>query len=470
MTHPLEGIRVLDMSRVLAGPFAGRMLADLGADVVKVEPPDGDVTRNWGARIHGQAGYFNQQNVGKRGICVNLDAAGGADLIKQLVARADVLIENFRPDVMGRLGLGYDVLKQINPRLVMLSISGFGHNGPESRRAAYAPIVHAESGLIARQKKVTGAPAADIAVSIADTNAALHGLVGLLSALLILAVSWMATLSRKNAALEILVREKVRAQEDLQQAHDLLEERVRERTAQLKVEMTARREAEVHFKATLAERTRLAQELHDTLEQCLTGIGLQLDTAAKLFGKQPEGASHHLEVARDLMTQSQIELRRSIWDLRSRELEQFDLPKALQASARESFACTNIEVELETTGTIRHLSEVVEENLLRIGREAFTNVIRHAGASRVKIGLEFGAQAVTMRITDNGRGFSPANCPGASGGHFGLLGMSERTKRLEGQLRVVSAPGEGTRLEVEVPLRLANNATAATAAAGPELI
>ena len=79
MTHPLEGIRVLDMSRVLAGPFAGRMLADLGADVVKVEPPEGDVTRNWGARINGQAGYFNQQNVGKRGICVNLDVDGGTD-------------------------------------------------------------------------------------------------------------------------------------------------------------------------------------------------------------------------------------------------------------------------------------------------------------------------------------------------------------------------------------------------------
>ena len=184
MTHPLEGIRVLDMSRVLAGPFAGRMLADLGADVVKVEPPEGDVTRNWGARVNGQAGYFNQQNVGKRGICVNLDVDGGAALIKQLVAEADVLIENFRPDVMPRLGLGYDVLKAINPRLVMLSISGFGHNGPESRRAAYAPIVHAESGLIARQKKITGAHATDIGVSIADTNAALHGLVGLLSALL----------------------------------------------------------------------------------------------------------------------------------------------------------------------------------------------------------------------------------------------------------------------------------------------
>ncbi|MCX7064295.1 MAG: CaiB/BaiF CoA-transferase family protein [Proteobacteria bacterium] len=184
MSYPLAGIRVLDMSRVLAGPFAGRMLADLGADVVKVEPPEGDVTRNWGARINGQAGYFNQQNVGKRGICVDLDVAGAADLIKQLVTRADVLIENFRPDVMGRLGLGYAILQEINPRLVMLSISGFGHDGPESRRAAYAPIIHAESGLIARQQKVTGSFAADIAVSIADTNAALHGLVGLLSALL----------------------------------------------------------------------------------------------------------------------------------------------------------------------------------------------------------------------------------------------------------------------------------------------
>src|SRR5262245_47770057 len=79
--YPLAGIRVIDMSRVLAGPFAGRMLCDLGADVVKVEPPEGDVTRNWGAQIHGQAGYFNQQNVGKRGMCVDLGVAGGAALI-----------------------------------------------------------------------------------------------------------------------------------------------------------------------------------------------------------------------------------------------------------------------------------------------------------------------------------------------------------------------------------------------------
>jgi CoA:oxalate CoA-transferase len=183
MNAPLAGLRVLDLSRVLAGPFAGRMLADLGADVVKIEPPEGDVTRLWGARVNGIAGYFNQQNAGKRGMCVDLSKAEGVDLVAALAARADILLENFRPDVMGRLGLGYPVLKERNPGLIMLSISGFGSNGPESRRAAYAPIVHAESGIIARQARIAGARPVDMALSIADTNAALHGLVAVLAAL-----------------------------------------------------------------------------------------------------------------------------------------------------------------------------------------------------------------------------------------------------------------------------------------------
>ena len=141
--------------------------------------------------------------------------------------------------------------------------------------------------------------------------------------------------SKSNAALQVVIRDKVKAQEELQQAHDLLETRVEQRTAQLKHEMTARQEAEVHFKATLAERTRLAQELHDTLEQSLTGIGLQLDTADKLVEKDPDGGNRHLGLARHLMTQSQMELRRSIWDLRSRELEQFDFPEAMRLSAQQ---------------------------------------------------------------------------------------------------------------------------------------
>lgn len=183
MTSPLDGVRVLDLSRVLAGPFAGRMLADLGADVVKVEPPAGDITRLWGAERHGIAGYFQQQNAGKRGMCIDLGVPEGVALVRALAARADILIENFRPDVMGRLGLGYDVLAADNAGLIMLSISGFGANGPESRRAAYAPIIHAETGIMARQARIANGHPVDMALSIADTNAGLHGLVAVLAAL-----------------------------------------------------------------------------------------------------------------------------------------------------------------------------------------------------------------------------------------------------------------------------------------------
>ena len=182
--YPLEGLKVLDLSRVLAGPFAGRMLADLGADVVKVEPPDGDVTRLWGRVIGNVPGYYHQQNVGKRNICIDLRSEGGRDLLLQLTGHTDILIENYRPDVMGRLGLGYEDLKRVNPRLIMLSISGFGHNGPESHRPAYAPIVHAEAGLMHRQARRGDIPFRDLPLSVADTNASLHGLVGLLAAVI----------------------------------------------------------------------------------------------------------------------------------------------------------------------------------------------------------------------------------------------------------------------------------------------
>ena len=181
---PLSGLKVLDFSRVLAGPFAGRMLCDLGADVVKVEPPDGDITRLWGAKIGGIPGYYSQQNAGKKNICIDLQASGARDLVFALVEQTDILIENYRPDVMPRLGLSYDVLKEINPRLIMLSISGFGHDGPESHRPAYAPIVHAEAGLMVRQSRRGDIPYTDLPLSVADTNASLHGLVGLLSAVI----------------------------------------------------------------------------------------------------------------------------------------------------------------------------------------------------------------------------------------------------------------------------------------------
>ena len=183
MSYPLTGVKVLDLSRVLAGPFAGRMLSDLGADVVKLEPPEGDVTRHWGVKRSGISGYYHQQNAGKRNLAVDLRHPEGLMITKSLVEQADVLIENFRPDVMQRLGLDYDTLAEINPRLIMLSISGFGANNADSRRAAYAPIIHAETGLIARQAELTGAFPTELPLSVADTNASMHGLVGLLAAL-----------------------------------------------------------------------------------------------------------------------------------------------------------------------------------------------------------------------------------------------------------------------------------------------
>ncbi|MDB6017161.1 MAG: integral rane sensor signal transduction histidine kinase [Pedosphaera sp.] len=282
-------------------------------------------------------------------------------------------------------------------------------------------------------------------------NRLLTGLTALLSILLV-ALIWSAMILRKNSALRASISEKVNAQQELQKAHDLLEWRVQERTKQLKFEMTARKESEVQFKATLIERTRLAQELHDTLEQSLTGIGLQLDTAGRLSGKEPERAVHHVELARSMMTQSQIELRRSIWDLRSRELEEFDLCSALLASGQQMLDGTDIQIRVTTEGMVRPLSEVMEENLLRIGQEALTNVIKHSSATLVTFELKFNAQSVILKITDNGRGFNPENSVGASEGHFGLVGIHERTKRLDGRLTITSAPGAGTVLAVEIPI------------------
>lgn len=183
---PLAGLKVLDFTRVLAGPFAGRMLCDLGAEVVKVEPPEGDVTRLWGRQVAGIGGFYHQQNAGKRSICLDLQAPGARDLTLDLVRRADIVLENFRPDVMPRLGLGYETLRAANPRLIMLSISGFGQGGPQSRRPAYAPVIHAEVGLLERNTRLSpGREMQDLPWSAADTNAALHGLVAVLAAVIL---------------------------------------------------------------------------------------------------------------------------------------------------------------------------------------------------------------------------------------------------------------------------------------------
>ena len=191
----------------------------------------------------------------------------------------------------------------------------------------------------------------------------------ILCAALFVIISWSLLLSRKNAALNVAILEREKAQRGLQQAHDELEKRVKERTEKLKFQISARKESEVQFKAVLTERTRLAQELHDTVEQTLAGISLQLDTASKLHYRNPENSLHHLDLARNMMAKSQVEVRRSVWDLRSRALERFDLSSALAEGARQITCGTDIKVRLETQGEPQTLPEVVEENLFASDRK-----------------------------------------------------------------------------------------------------
>lgn len=179
--RPLDGVRVLDLTRVFAGPIAGRTLSDLGADVVKVEPPDGDVTRLWGHKTAGLSTYFTQQNCGKRNVCVDLNHPDGPELVARLADEADIVLENFRPGVMKRFGLDWEALSARKPSLIMLSISGFGQEGPESQRAAYASIVHAEAGILPAPIGDEMPP--DLELSAADVLSGMHGVIGVLAAL-----------------------------------------------------------------------------------------------------------------------------------------------------------------------------------------------------------------------------------------------------------------------------------------------
>ena len=184
MESPLAGLRVLDLSRVVSGPYATRMMADLGAEVVKVETgADGDQSRYTGALIDGDSGMYTQFNVGKSNISIDLTVPGAADLVLNLVERADVVVENFRPGVLTKLGIGAEAMLARNPAVVLLSVSGFGHSGPWTSRRAYASSAHAEAGLMARQAELDNTEPRDLALAAADYFAALHGLVAVLSAI-----------------------------------------------------------------------------------------------------------------------------------------------------------------------------------------------------------------------------------------------------------------------------------------------
>ena len=175
----LDGIRVLDFTQYLAGPAATRLLAELGADVIKVEqPPYGDPLRAQSPRKNRRSGSFIQQNRGKRSIGIDLSSQEGLDLVKQLVPHVDIVIENFTPGVMARKGLAYDDLRELNPKLIMASVSGFGQSGPLSDRSSFDFIAQAYAGIM----HVTGdpdGPPTFVGAGLGDTNAGVHAFAGL---------------------------------------------------------------------------------------------------------------------------------------------------------------------------------------------------------------------------------------------------------------------------------------------------
>jgi CoA:oxalate CoA-transferase len=180
---PLNKVKILDLTRVLAGPYCTMILGDLGADIIKVEIPDkGDDSRSYGPYVNGESAYFMSLNRNKRSITLNLKHERGKEILKLLVKEVDVIIENYRPGTMEKLGLGYDRLREINPRLIYAATSGFGHTGPYSTRPAYDGVVQAMGGIMSITGPEGGKPTR-VGTSIGDISAGMYTAIGILAAL-----------------------------------------------------------------------------------------------------------------------------------------------------------------------------------------------------------------------------------------------------------------------------------------------
>lgn len=180
---PLDGVRVIDLTRVVTGPFASRTLADLGADVIKIEPPGGDATRRVRPDAGGIGPYFSQLNVGKRSVVIDITTEAGCNIVRRLTQNADVLVENFRPGVLSRYGLGPDELMAETPSLIYCSISGYGQTGVWRNRRAYAPLVHAEAGTLEFAARKRGVEPMSEVQSHGDVYPALAASMSVLAAL-----------------------------------------------------------------------------------------------------------------------------------------------------------------------------------------------------------------------------------------------------------------------------------------------
>jgi CoA:oxalate CoA-transferase len=183
MEKPLSDLLVLDLTRALAGPICGRLLSDLGARVIKIEPPDGDLTRLLVPRVDGMSPYFTQYNAGKECISIDLHSDAGREIFLQLVPRADIVLENYRPGVMTRLGIDFETLREVNPQIIMGSVSGWGHDNSRSAQGAFASAIHAEAGLTEMVARRRGDVPQNDPVSHSDTCTGLHALGAVLAAI-----------------------------------------------------------------------------------------------------------------------------------------------------------------------------------------------------------------------------------------------------------------------------------------------
>jgi ligand-binding sensor domain-containing protein/signal transduction histidine kinase len=207
---------------------------------------------------------------------------------------------------------------------------------------------------------------------------------------------------------------------------------------------------EAQWGAVLAERGRLAREIHDTLAQGFVGVSVQLELVARLLAGSRDAALQHLDQARALVRASLDEARTSIWNLRSEAAAAEDLPSRLRQSCTRMSSGSACKVYLQVKGTYRPVARKIEEELLRIGQEAVANAVRHSAATRIDVQLIYEGKQVSLRVEDDGRGFQPG--AGAPEGHYGIRGMHERAGEIDAALLLESTPGGGTRVSVEAPL------------------
>ena len=208
------------------------------------------------------------------------------------------------------------------------------------------------------------------------------------------------------------------------------------------------------------ERSRLAVELHDSISQTLTGIGLEVNTVGRLLDAKAVDARRHLEVAAGSLRSCRAELKNCLWDLRNDTLDQHDLSEAIRQTVAPHIGTASLTIRFNVSH--RHFSDTTLHPVLCIIRELATNAVRHGGASSIKIAGALDKDILKFSVTDNGKGFDPSTCPGIRQGHFGLQGIRERIRFLDGELQLVSSPGHGCQAIVLIRLKQSDNPTSAS--------